>query len=100
MSLFVCLVHYTKPLEEVSQKLQEHRAYLQKGYEAGILLASGPRNPKDGGIIIGKFASKNEALQFSESDPYVKHNVAEYEIFEFEPVLYSEILGDFLGKNS
>lgn len=92
-------MHYTKPLEEVSQKVEEHRAYLQKGYEAGILLASGPRNPKDGGIIIGKFASKSEVLKFSESDPYVKYNVAEYEIFEFEPVLHSDILTNFLSKD-
>lgn len=98
LNLFVCLVRYTKSLEEVSQKVEEHRAYLRKGYESGILLASGPKNPKDGGIIIGKFASKNEALKFAESDPYVRHDVAEYEILEFEPVLHSDILTNFLAK--
>lgn len=95
--LFVCLVHYTKPLEEVSKKVEQHRTYLKKGYECGVLLASGPRIPKDGGIIIGKFSSKDEALRFSESDPYVLHNVARYEIFEFEPLLHSDILKDYVG---
>ncbi|WP_334089904.1 YciI family protein [Helicobacter typhlonius] len=95
-NLFVCLVHYTKPLEEVLQKLDEHRAYLKKGYDAGILLASGPRVPKDGGIIIGRFESKAAAQEFSKSDPYTLHNLARYEIFEFEPVLHSTLLENFV----
>ena len=97
MTLFVCLVHYTKPLEQVTEHLQEHREYLKKGYEKGILLASGPRIPKDGGIIIGKFASKDEALQFAANDPYTHYDLAKYEILEFEPVLHAEILKDFLS---
>lgn len=95
--VFVCLVHYLKPLEEVSARLEEHRAYLRQGYERGILLASGPRTPKDGGIIIGLFESKAQAVAFSESDPYTLHNLARYEIYEFEPVLHHEILKGLLG---
>lgn len=96
--LFVCLVHYTKPLEEVLAKLEEHRAYLKKGYDKGILLASGPRIPKDGGIIIGKFANKDEALSFAQADPFTQHNLAQYEILEFEPILHAQILTDFLKQ--
>ncbi len=94
--LFVCLVHYTKPLEEVLQKLDVHRAYLKKGYDKGILLASGARNPRDGGIIIGKFTNKDEAVRFSQADPFTQHNLARYEIFEFEPVLHADFLKEFL----
>ncbi|RDU60121.1 YciI family protein [Helicobacter marmotae] len=96
MQLFVCLVHYTKPFEEVSLYLNEHRSYLKKGYEAGFLLASGPRIPKTGGIIIGKFVDENAAKSFAKNDPFTQHNVAQYEIMPFEPVLYAEILKDFL----
>lgn len=97
-NLFVCLVHYTKPLEEVLQKLDAHRAYLKKGYDKGILLASGARITRDGGIIIGKFANKDEALSFSQADPFTQHNLARYEIFEFEPILHAQILTDFLKQ--
>lgn len=97
-SIFVCLVHYLKSFEEVSVLLQEHRAYLKKGYENGVLLASGPRIPKDGGVIIGLFHSKTEAEQFSKSDPYVINNLARYEIFEFEPVLHSDVLSGILRE--
>ena len=77
--LFVCLVHYTKPLEEVLQKLDVHRAYLKKGYDKGILLASGA-----------------EPVRFSQADPFTQHNLARYEIFEFEPVLHADFLKEFL----
>ncbi|TLD96191.1 GTP cyclohydrolase [Helicobacter jaachi] len=97
-ALFVCLVHYTKPYEEVQTKLQEHREYLKKGYEKGILLASGPRIPKDGGIIIGAFEDKDAAFDFSCGDPFVQHNLAKYEILTFEPVLHAEMLNDFLSE--
>ncbi|WP_295698446.1 YciI family protein [uncultured Helicobacter sp.] len=94
--LFVCLVHYTQPFEEILKRLDEHRTYLKMGYEKGFLLASGPRIPKDGGIIIGKFASKDEAITFSQNDPFTRHNLAQYEILTFEVVLHAEILKDFL----
>lgn len=96
-NLFVCKVNYTKSFELVSVHLSDHRAYLAKGYESGILLASGPRVPKDGGIIIGAFASKQDAINFSKNDPFCKKNVAEYEIFEFEPVLSAECVKAFLS---
>lgn len=98
-ALFVCMVDYLQPYEKVQEMLASHREYLKKGYEKGILLASGPRNPKDGGIIIGRFRDKSEAITFSKQDPFCLNNLAQYRIFEFEPVLHSEILTSFLDKN-
>ena len=100
MSLFVCLVNYTKPLETIEEVLPLHRAYLRECYKRGFLLASGPRNPKDGGLIIGRFKDREEAILFSKNDPFCQKEVASYEILEFEPVLHSELLNDFLGADS
>ncbi len=94
--LFVCKVNYIQPLQKVEEFLIPHRAYLQQGYDKGILLASGPRNPKDGGLIIGRFTSKEDAISFSKNDPFCIHNIAIYEIIEFEAVLYATCLHDFL----
>lgn len=96
MKLFVFLVNYKVGLDKVDEHLAAHRSYLQNGYKNGILLASGPRNPRNGGLIIGKFANLQAAKDFSKDDPFCINNIANYEIFEFEPVLHSEILKDFL----
>lgn len=98
MCLFVCLVHYTKPFDEVSARLNAHREYLKEGYEKGFLLASGPRIPKDGGIIIGRFNDMASARRFSENDPFILENLARYEILCFEAVLHKDILDAFLAS--
>ncbi|MGX3044342.1 YciI family protein [Helicobacter sp. T3_23-1056] len=96
-NLFIIEVNYTASLEVIDSIVRKHRAYLAQGYEAGFLLASGPRNPKTGGIIIGRFASLQEARDFTKNDPYYLKNAANYEIIEFNPVLFDKQIKDFLG---
>lgn len=96
MKMFVFMVNYTQPFEKVEEILPIHRDYLKQWYAKGHLLASGPRNPKTGGLIIGKFVSKEEAIDFSNADPFCIHSVASYEIIEFDPVLHASCLKEFL----
>lgn len=95
-NLFVILVKYEVSFPQVEQVLQSHRDYLKKGYDDGFLLASGPQNPLSGGLIIGKFDSKQSAESFTKNDPFYTQNIASYSIIEFSPVLHSEILKSFL----
>ena len=95
-NLFCIIVTYIKPIEEIEKVLQAHRGYLQAGYDAGFLLASGPLNPRVGGLIIGHFHNRQEAEIFTQSDPYFLQNLATYEIIEFSPVLHAEALNSFL----
>ncbi|STQ86573.1 GTP cyclohydrolase [Helicobacter muridarum] len=97
MKLFVCIVNYIKPLDKVEEVLPLHRAYLQECYNKGFLLASGPKNPRDGGLIIGKFKDKQEAILFSKNDPFCQKDIAEYDIIEFDAVLHSSHLNAFLS---
>lgn len=95
-NLFVLLVQYTAPLADIEANLAAHRSYLQAGYDKGFLLASGPRTPREGGVIIGKFDDKAAAETFSKNDPFVRQNLARYEILEFTPVLHNALLAPFL----
>lgn len=95
-NLFVLLVQYTAPLADIEANLAAHRSYLQAGYDKGFLLASGPRTPREGGVIIGKFDDMAAAEKFSKSDPFVQQNLARYEILEFTPVLHNALLASFL----
>lgn len=96
-NLFVILVTYTKELAEIEKILASHREYLKSGYESGNLLASGPQNPRNGGIIIGQFVDKESALNFTKQDPFYLQNAAKYEVLEFNPVLHQDFLKDFLS---
>lgn len=76
---------YTKPLEEVERFLEAHRAFLQTCYDQKLLVASGPQNPRVGGVVIA-LGNKESALQIMEEDPFYKQGIAVYRFIEFEPV--------------
>ncbi|MDG0817314.1 YciI family protein [Bdellovibrio svalbardensis] len=88
--MFVITLTYLKPLSEVEKQLPAHREFLKQGYSAGMLLASGPMIPRTGGIILARGNDKNAILNFLESDPFKKNDIAAYEVVEFDPVLFSD----------
>lgn len=94
--MFIIKVTYIKPLSEVDKFLAAHREYLKTGYSKNLLLASGPQNPRIGGIILARGNDKNKVLDFIESDPFKINSVATYEIIEFEPVLSANGIESFL----
>ena len=96
-NLFIIFVTYTKELVEIEKILTSHREYLKTGYVSGNLLASGPQNPRKGGIIVGQFDNKEAAVNFTKQDPFYLQNAAKYELVEFEPVLHQDFLKEFLA---
>ena len=47
--MFLIIVDYKKPLEEVERYLAEHWAFLDRYFAQGKLLCTGPQNPRTGG---------------------------------------------------
>ncbi|WP_248930055.1 YciI family protein [Paenibacillus hamazuiensis] len=92
--MYVILLTYVKPLEEVDRLLPEHAAYLQKGYDEGKLICSGRKEPRTGGVIWARFESDDEVRQFIENDPFFRHGAATYEPIRFIPTKYIPSLGD------
>lgn len=80
---------YKKSLDEVNKYLDAHREFLSKYYSEGIFIASGPKIPRDGGVILA-LIDKDNARKIITEDPFFYHEIAEYKIIEFEPNKYSE----------
>lgn len=59
--MLIAILTYKKPLSEVDKYLQAHRDYLAEHYAAGDFIASGPQNPRIGGVIMIK-ATDREAV--------------------------------------
>lgn len=97
MKHFVIEVNYTASAERIAELLSEHRAFLQIGYERGWLLASGPRVPKTGGIIVARAPSVDDLRAFFEADPYQINDAAEYIFIEFEPVKRQPFLEEWIA---
>jgi uncharacterized protein YciI len=48
----LAIIRYRRPLEVVIAATDEHRAYLRELRSQGILLASGPFDPRTGGALL------------------------------------------------
>lgn len=96
--MFIINLTYKVPLDKVDSFLQAHVKFLDEQYEQGTFLASGPKIPRDGGVILALFDSKAEALANIEKDPFYINGIAEYEVTEFQPKKTSEAL-KFLQKS-
>ncbi len=97
MKHFIVFIKYTAGLDKIDEILPEHRKFLQTGYDKGLLLFSGPMNPRTGGIAAARGQSADEIKSFFSNDPYSIGGCAEYNIMEFNPVKRQNFLDDWVN---
>jgi uncharacterized protein YciI len=89
--MFLAILRYKLPFEEVQKYVQEHRDYLDKHYQEKQLIVSGPMMSKTGGVILFRVGTREEVDRIIRHDPYYVHGVAEYEVIEFNPVKHDPV---------
>ncbi|NUA45089.1 hypothetical protein HAT93_02811 [Dickeya solani] len=47
--MYIISLTYNAPLDEVENLLEKHVTWLKRGYEQGVFVASGRKNPRTGG---------------------------------------------------
>lgn len=85
--MFVIMLEYVKPLEDVNRWLEEHRAFLKEQYAGKRFLASGPCIPRTGGVILARGGERAELEAILDADPFKREGVARYTVLEFDPVM-------------
>jgi uncharacterized protein YciI len=85
MAMFLILLTYVRPLDEIDRLVDDHNAYLERNYDAGRFIVSGRREPRIGGVIIAHAESVREINATVAEDPFVREGVAEHEVIEFVP---------------
>lgn len=68
----------------LEKALNDHFKHLQKGFDDGRVLASGPKTETRGGVIIMKANSLDEVENYFSIDPLKVSNIQEYSIVEFK----------------
>lgn len=89
----VVLIRYRRPFEEVQAVLEAHRAYLRGLQADGLLLASGPMEPRTGGVLLLRVpddAVHQTLDRIRDNDPYITTGVAQYEMWPWQPVIGAE----------
>ncbi|MFB7230776.1 YciI family protein [Streptomyces sp. SID14515] len=81
--MFVLELTYTAPVERVDALMREHIAWLDEQYAAGVFIASGRKNPRDGGVILAVGDDRAAIERIAAADPFAEHQVCAYRITEF-----------------
>lgn len=84
----IAFIRYRRPMEEVVQHTEEHRAYLRDLKARRILLASGPFEPRFGGAALFRVPDEGAdaaLLALRDGDPFVKRGIAQWEIQGWVP---------------
>lgn len=82
--MFVIILTYTKPFPEVEKHLAAHRAFLDRYYDQGVFVCSGPQSPRTGGVILCRAVGRDFLERVILEDPFHIEGVADYRIVEFE----------------
>ncbi|CAN7351180.1 YciI family protein [Pararhizobium sp. LjRoot238] len=80
--MFILSLTYKVELTEVDRHLEAHVAWLKAGYEAGLFLASGRKNPRNGGVILAR-GDRSQIDAAVASDPFSIHGIADYSVTDF-----------------
>jgi len=87
MKYFIVEGTFKNPLpvkpEELKEAIGQHMAYLDTGFEKGFILVSGPKPQRNGGFVVMKAESLQEAEAFFSKDPLFVTGIQDYRFTEF-----------------
>jgi len=91
----LAVLRYRKPLEEVMAVVEEHREYLRGLKAQGLLMASGPLDPRTGGALLLRVPDEDGPAildRIRDEDPFTRQGCAQYELLAWNPVIGKEDL--------
>lgn len=94
--MILVLMRYVKPIEEVEEHTEAHRAFVDQLVREGKVIVAGPRDPRTGGLMLTTFETDVEAMKRLVDDPFFEHGIAEYEAIRFKPVRHDPRFAPFV----
>lgn len=95
--MFLVEITYTRPIEEIEAQTDAHRAFLDIHMASGLLILTGPKVPRTGGILIARGGqTKDELAAILADDPFQALGLADYVITEFAAGKYQPALADLI----
>jgi len=101
MKYFFLEGEHLVPFEERDPgMIAAHRQFLQRGYEEGRFLLSGPSVPPTGGVLVARAESREQLVEFLADEPFCKARLMRFnKIIEFNPVQHQPILAEWFSAS-
>jgi uncharacterized protein YciI len=97
MRHFIVTITFQVPFESFGEAVARHGAFLAQGYEGGMLLISGPRTSRTGGVIVARAESEAALRTYLDRDPFKLEGLADYDVAEFSPTMTAPLLADWVA---
>ncbi len=93
----VCVItlSYVAPIEDIDAQLAAHVAWLEAGFDEGLLLLAGRQVPRTGGIVLCR-GHRAEVEAFAATDPFVTSGVATASVTEMAASFAADALAPML----
>lgn len=96
--MFIIELTYKVPAETIDAHMNEHIDFLEKYYKSGHFLASGRKEPRDGGLIFAKAYNTKRLEEILSEDPFKQMDLADYRIIEFKATKKVKGYDEFVGE--
>ena len=90
--MFIVLLKFSNNEDRASELMDGHKAWIQRGFEAGVFLLVGSMKPMAGGGVLAHHISLEELQVLVAEDPFVVEDVVTPEIIEISPARADERL--------
>lgn len=85
---FAAIIEYSQDKAKIAAIRPTHRQYLTSLRESGRLVASGPFTDDSGALIIYEAASREDAEQLLQGDPFHANGIfLKYQLRPWNPVI-------------
>lgn len=95
--MYVIELTYQAPVAEIEAHRDQHRRFLDRHCLEGDFLASGPKELRDGGVILASpWLSLDELHAILGEDPFRRHGLASYRITRFAATRHQPALDELI----
>lgn len=96
--MYIIELTYKVSTDVIDEQMALHMAYLEKYYASGHFLASGRKEPRDGGIILAVASNRKRVEEIINEDPFKQKGLADYRIIEFRATKNVKAYSAFVGE--
>lgn len=83
--MFIILLKFSDNRDNAGKFMEDHKAWLKRGFDDGFFLLAGSLQEKSGGGIIAHQISLSNLQDFIDTDPFVVERVVSAEVIELTP---------------
>ena len=95
----LCRERIRKSLQDIQPVFPAHLEFIDAHIKTGKFILSGGLTGKPAGVVLANISNEDELKALIAEDPFVREQVAGYEVIEFKPSRYHESLASLLAPS-